>query len=109
MASLDGSTATPLGKYITLARLMDRNDTVYYRALIDHISELMPIVYTPTVGEACERLAHFGRAQPRLSVNRARDGIAAQRRPNLARHPAEHRRAPDHRRHFRPGHGRLDH
>ena len=41
-------TATPLGKYITLARLMDRNDTVYYRALIDHISELMPIVYTRT-------------------------------------------------------------
>ena len=65
-------TATPLGKYITLARLMDRNDTVYYRALIDHISELMPIVYTPTVGEACE---HFGEifGRPRGLYVTARD------------------------------------
>jgi malate dehydrogenase (oxaloacetate-decarboxylating)(NADP+) len=65
-------TATPLGKYITLARLMDRNQTVYYRALIDHISELMPIVYTPTVGEACE---HFGEifGRPRGLYVTARD------------------------------------
>ena len=65
-------TATPLGRYITLARLMDRNQTVYYRALIDHISELMPIVYTPTVGEACE---HFGEifGRPRGLYVTARD------------------------------------
>jgi malate dehydrogenase (oxaloacetate-decarboxylating)(NADP+) len=50
-------TATPLGRYINLARLIDRNETVFYRALTDHISELLPIVYTPTVGEACQ---HFG-------------------------------------------------
>jgi malate dehydrogenase (oxaloacetate-decarboxylating)(NADP+) len=48
-------------RYIYLMALLGRNERLFYQLLIEHIDEVMPIVYTPTVGQACQEFAHIFR------------------------------------------------
>jgi malate dehydrogenase (oxaloacetate-decarboxylating) len=66
---------TPLAKNVYLSNLRDRNTVLFFRLLADNIEEMMPIVYTPTIGEAIERFSHeYNRARGVfLSIDRPQD------------------------------------
>ncbi|TXI19958.1 MAG: NAD-dependent malic enzyme [Nitrosomonas sp.] len=55
------SKTSAIEKYIFLNALLESNQRLFYRTMIDHIEEIMPLVYTPTVGEACKEFAHIFR------------------------------------------------
>lgn len=50
-----------IDRYMLLSSLQERNQGLFYQTLIDHIETILPIIYTPTVGEACREFSHIAR------------------------------------------------
>ncbi|PRP77054.1 putative NAD-dependent malic enzyme [Planoprotostelium fungivorum] len=59
-ARLDDVTSD-IGKYLMLNSLQDRNETLFYKVLLDNLAELAPIIYTPTVGKVCQGYGYLYR------------------------------------------------
>ena len=62
LANLRGKDSD-IGKYIFLSALQDRNERLFYRLIIENFREIMPLIYTPTVGQACKEFASIFRKE----------------------------------------------
>ena len=71
-------------RYLFLAGLQDRNENLFARLVLDHIEEMVPIIYTPTVGKACEQFSHIYRRARGLYVTADERGQIAQVLRNAA-------------------------
>jgi malate dehydrogenase (oxaloacetate-decarboxylating)(NADP+) len=69
---------TPLAKYILLEALKDRNEALFFRVIIDNPDEMMPIIYTPTVGLACQQFGHIYRRPRGMFISAADRGRIGQ-------------------------------
>jgi len=58
-----------IDKHIYLRAIQDNNETLFYRLLNDHLAEMMPIIYTPTVGDACEQFSDIYRSSRGLFIS----------------------------------------
>ncbi len=77
-----------LERYIHLASLQDRNETLFFRLLNDHIDEMMPVVYTPVVGEACQKFSHIYRRARGLYIAYEQEDRIEEILENYPRSPA---------------------
>lgn len=66
--------ADNVGKYLFLASLQDRNETLFYQLVCAHLEEMLPIIYTPTVGLVCEQYSHNYRRPRGVYVSTADRG-----------------------------------
>jgi malate dehydrogenase (oxaloacetate-decarboxylating) len=77
-------TGDDVRQYLFLADLQDRNESLFCRLVLNHLPEMVPIIYTPTVGKACEQYSHIYRRARGLYISKTERGRMA----DVLRHAA---------------------
>lgn len=73
LANVRGA-APELNKYVEMISLMERNEHLFYRIVVENIEEMLPIIYTPVVGKACQLYAHIYRRPRGIFLTRRERG-----------------------------------
>ncbi|TPW21602.1 MAG: maeAH [Elusimicrobia bacterium] len=69
------SRGSMLERYIDMLSLLDRNETLFYKVVMENVEELMPVIYTPTVGQGCQLYAHIFRRARGIFITRQEKGM----------------------------------
>lgn len=72
------SETTPINKYLTLESVHANNEQLFYELVVENVEEFMPLIYTPTVGEACQKYSHINRNMRGLYVSAKDKGHVAE-------------------------------
>lgn len=83
---------TPFQKALFLDGLRSSNETLYFRLLLEHIEEVLPLVYTPTVGEVCQKFSHLFRFAKGLYLSIEDKGHVSEILENLPQEAVDHDR-----------------
>ena len=69
------SQSSDLHRYVEMISLLDRNETLFYKVVMENLDEMMPIIYTPVVGKACQVYGHIFRRPRGLFITRRERGM----------------------------------